>query len=89
MSLLAFAFPSAFPDFHLITGLEDDTDGSLRVYVGPRWKGIHTHVDDEEAKKQLRSQFGWGHIGSTVPREALCDCPPPEEEAHGVLQPEV
>ena len=68
----------------LLVGLEDDEDGSLRVYLGRRWTGIHTHVADEDAKRELRRVWGQGRghaLVTTPPREALCDCPNrPESE---------
>jgi len=66
-------------DSRLIVGIEDDTDGSLRVYVGARWKNIHTHVEDEGTKREVRNAWGGahGHVVADIPADALCDCPPP------------
>lgn len=76
--LVAMMFPSLFPNTHLITGLGEDADGSLRVYLDARYLGRHTHVDDEGAKAEIRRQFpGMGHVFTDVPFEALCDCPEP------------
>lgn len=67
-----------YPDAALIVGVEDDADGSLRVYLYARWKGIHTHVDDEAAKDAARRAWNsGGHVVTRVPRTALCDCPAP------------
>ena len=67
-----------FSDGHLIVGLEDDPDGSLRVYLDARFRGIHTHVDNEEAKAEVRRAWSgaMSHITTRVPDSALCDCPP-------------
>lgn len=62
-------------DERLIVGLEDDADGSLRVYVDMRSTGIHTHVSDESAKDQYRRAFGSSrHLTSVIPSSVLCDC---------------
>ena len=61
----------------LIVGIEDDPDGSLRVYVDARHTGIHTHIDDESAKEQVRNAWASSvHLTAPIPREALCDCEP-------------
>jgi len=68
------------PDGHLIVGVEDDTDGSLRVYLDMRSTGLHTHVDDESAKAEVRRAWSasyMGHLTTQVPKEALCTCPTP------------
>lgn len=71
-------------DARLIVGIEDDPDGSLRVYVGARYTGIHTHVLDEEAKEDVRRAWpGWGHLFADIPAAALCDCPPPSPSIDG------
>ena len=70
------------PRERLIVGLEDDADGSLRVYVDARWTGIHTHVDDPEVKDKLRRSWGSStHLTSVIPDSVLCDCQPTSEEA--------
>ena len=69
-----------YPDGHLIVGLEDDDDGSLRVYVDHRSTGIHSHVADHGAQAEIRDAWVGsyrGHLTTRIPREALCDCPPP------------
>jgi hypothetical protein len=66
------------PAARLVVGLEDDPDGSLRVYVAPRYSGIHSHVDDEEAKRTLRREWAsvFGHLTADIPAHALCNCTP-------------
>lgn len=65
-----------FSDGHLVVGIEDDPDGSLRVYLDMRSRGIHTHVDDEDAKAEVRSAWAnaMSHITTRVPNDALRDC---------------
>jgi hypothetical protein len=62
----------------LIVGVEDDPDGSLRVYLGARWKGIHVHVDDETARAEIRRAWGdplSAHVFTArPPADALCQC---------------
>lgn len=78
MSLIAHML-GLEPNGHLVVGLEDDTDGSVRVYLDHRWRGIHTHVKDAQAVERVRrawaSSYRSGHLFTTVPRDALCDCP--------------
>jgi hypothetical protein len=60
-----------------VVGVEDDPDGSLRMYVGHRARGIHTHVVDERDKQELRRAWAnvMGHVVVEAPPvEALCDC---------------
>lgn len=65
----------------LIVGIEDDEDGSLRVYLDRRWTNLHTHVADEEVKRQVRNSWGYqGHVFTDVPADALCDCPAPAQD---------
>lgn len=78
------------PDGHLIVGLEDDPDGSLRVYLDHRATGIHTHVANEPAKAEVRSAWAGSHMGhltTRVPKDALCDCPLPPAEPDGGCVP--
>jgi hypothetical protein len=52
----------------MVTGLEDEPDGALKVYVGPRWRGVYVLVDDAEAKDAIRR--GWavgGHLLIPIP----------------------
>jgi len=77
-------FDLLFPDGHLVVGLEDDADGSLRVYVDQRSTGIHSHVADPDAKTRIRGAWSssrMGHLTTQIPRDALCDCPPSTKEA--------
>lgn len=64
-------------DDHLVVGLGADTDGSLRVYLDHRSTGIHSHVADPEARAEIERAWAnpMGHVFTTVPRSALCDCP--------------
>lgn len=45
----------------MVTGLEDQPDGSLKVYVGARYRGLYFVTDDAETQKALR--VGWAHGG--------------------------
>ncbi len=62
------------PDGVLVTGVEDEPDG-LRVYIGGRWTGLHTHVSDPDTITQVRAAWATGqHVTTVVPREARCTC---------------
>lgn len=66
-------------DTKLVVGLEEDDEG-LRVYVGARYTGIHSHLNDEDAKKKIRNAWAgsfMGHLFTDIPDDALCNC---EEE---------
>jgi len=41
----------------LLTGVEDDPSGALRVYLGARYKGLYLLVEDEDEKDFFRR--GW------------------------------
>jgi hypothetical protein len=72
------------PDGHLIVGLEDDPDGSLRVYVDHRSTGIHSHVIDPKAVEEIRNAWAathMGHLTTRIPSDALCSCRLPEQPA--------
>jgi hypothetical protein len=68
------------PRLSLVTGVEPlpRVDGAgVRVYVGPRWKGIHVHVDDaDQAAAVERAWLGaLGHLFATdIGPDTLCDC---------------
>ena len=71
-----------FPDGHLIVGLVDDADGSLRVLLDHASTGIHTHVDDKAVQQELRERWAGTTVLTTrIPRDALCDCPRDEAVA--------
>ena len=54
-----------------VTGLEDEPDGALRIYVGPRYKGVYAIVEDQELQRALWAAWSCGgHV--VIPR------PPPE-----------
>lgn len=44
----------------LLVGLEDESDGALRVYLGARWKGLYIRVTEPEAQDQFRRAWGAG-----------------------------
>jgi hypothetical protein len=78
-------FDLLLPEGHLIVGIEDDPDGSLRVYLDMRSTGVHTHVADESAKAEVRNAWAasfMGHLTTRVPQKALCTCPLPPVEGH-------
>lgn len=72
------------PDACLLVGVgPDEADGSMRVYLDARWRGLHTHVSDPEGKAQVRRAWAGGYRSHTfvaVPHEHRCNCPEPEQE---------
>lgn len=63
-------------DTKLVVGLEEEKDG-LKVYVGARYLGIHSHLKDFEACTKMRRAWGgpsMGHLFTDIPSDALCDC---------------
>ncbi len=44
----------------LITGIEDDPKGGLRVYIGPRYESNFFIVEDDASIKQVRQKWGSG-----------------------------
>jgi hypothetical protein len=88
-ALGAMLFPEAFPDTRLLVGLEDDPDdGSLMVFVGARYKGIHAHVTDPEQIERVRLEYGTaGHVFADIPAAALCDCHPELTPALAAKEP--
>jgi hypothetical protein len=44
----------------MVTGIEDEGDGALRVYVGARYKGVYVLVDGQEAQGALRDAWATG-----------------------------
>jgi hypothetical protein len=78
--LMAFAFGMGATT--LVVGVEDDPDGSLRMYVGHRFKGIYAIVDDPAEKEKLRSAWGsGGHLFTAIPETLFQDPPAPAIEA--------
>jgi hypothetical protein len=47
-------------DVTLLTGVEDDPDGGLRVYLGARHRKLYMLVEDEDAKETFRRAWGGG-----------------------------
>jgi hypothetical protein len=70
----------AFLDAPLVTGVEPipRPDGTgIRVYVGPRRKGVHVHMPaGEQADQVIATWCGErGHLfASEIDRDQLCDC---------------
>lgn len=55
----------------LLVGLEEQSDGKVRAYLGARWRGIYLLLDDEEAQP-FRAAWGSGqHVW-------MSPVPPPE-----------
>lgn len=68
----------------IVTGLEVDSDGSLRVGIAGNAANLHTHVDDADSIDRLRKAWGGGgHVFTTVPRESLCTCGRECDYCHG------
>lgn len=65
-------------DTRLVVGTDTDPDdGSLRVYLGARYTGIHTHVPaDAPEARQLTVWSPMAHLFVDVPADKLCDCHP-------------
>ena len=66
------------PDSMLVTAIEHDPNEpeTRRVYLGHRSLGLHTHVKDPEAIRQLEAAWAnnRGHLTTRVPRTAWCTC---------------
>jgi hypothetical protein len=54
----------------LLVGVEEQDDGSVKAYLGARWKGIYLHVHADEAEDFRRA---WG---SGAPHVWLYPVPP-------------
>lgn len=59
-----------------VVGLEDDDDGSVRVYVGARVMNLHTHVEDPQSVAELREAWATAKhvLIDAPPADALCGC---------------
>ena len=57
----------------LLTGIEDDPSGALRVYLGARYKGLYMLIEDAEAKDTFRRAWGSG-----APHTWMWPLPPAE-----------
>lgn len=44
----------------LVTGVEDDPDGMLRAYVGPRYRNQFVLIENESDKDELRRAWAMG-----------------------------
>lgn len=57
----------------LLVGVEDGPDGTLKAYLGARYKGIYVLVVDPEEQETVRRAWGsGGHIWwSPVPSQEL------------------
>lgn len=71
--------PDLHPDARLIVGIENDPPGSgaptVRIYLGARSTGVHTHVADPDAIRELQQAWAQGgHVTTRVPKPALCVC---------------
>lgn len=52
----------------LVTGVEDDPSGMLRMYVGPRYKWTYALIEDERDKETLRRAWSGGqHVLAPTP----------------------
>jgi hypothetical protein len=72
-------------NMRLLVGVSEnlDPDGSLRIYVGARYTGIHTHTAEPEDIEKIRRAWSGarGHQFIEVRTENLCNCPEPEGNA--------
>ena len=51
-----------------VSGLSEDDDGALKVYVGHRHKGLYLLVDDPVAQEAIRDAWGYGgHVLIPLP----------------------
>lgn len=70
--------PDFHPDARLVTGVETDPNDpeTVRVFLGARHLGVHTHVKDPAAISELRRAWDTnvGHLTTRVPKGALCVC---------------
>lgn len=64
------------PAMTLAVGVEEDEDGSVRVYIASRHLNLHTHVALEPELSELRAAWAKSHhVFVTAPRpEDLCGC---------------
>jgi len=72
-------------DTTFMVGVEDHDDppGSLRVYVGHRYKNIYCIVDDEDAKRDVLRAWGHGgHVLMPLPPADRLYCADPEAVSH-------
>lgn len=63
------------PGALILSDIEHDNDGSLRVYVASRHLGVHVHVEDPATKARVLAaahRYPW-LLGLTA--GDLCDCP--------------
>lgn len=42
----------------LVTGVEEDESGMLRVYVGPRFNWVYVLIENEDDKESIRRAWG-------------------------------
>ena len=59
-----------------VVAVEDDEDGSVRMYVGARIMNLHTHIDDPAAVAELRAAWATAkHVVVNAPlMDDLCGC---------------
>lgn len=48
----------------ICTGIEDDPSGALRVYVGPRYKGVYALLTNERDIAVMRR--AWGSMSAHI-----------------------
>lgn len=66
----------------LCTGIEDDPSGALRMYVGPRYKGIYALIVDSADQEALRHAWaGSAHVvvPTPSPDQLFMDAAPKRE----------
>ena len=44
----------------LVTGLAEEEDGALRVYVGPRYRNVYTVIEDSPEADEVRK--AWAQV---------------------------
>lgn len=64
----------------LLVGLDECEDGSVKAYLGARWKGIYLHVEPEGAEDFRRAWGSGGHVWMypVPPADLLCKDEPKE-----------
>lgn len=76
----------AFMGAAMVTGVEPiprRADQGLRVYIGPRARGVHVHVDDPDQASDAEGVWcsTTGHLFATeIDPDTLCQCVDTEDD---------
>ncbi len=74
----------------LITGLADQPDGTLKVYVGARYRRNYVVVSDSTAQDKVRRAWGDGlsgaHMFTTLPPDTAIFTDPPGDDGEAIVR---